>query len=504
MKAWLTAFAALAGLASAQTGPEISQAPDSLQDLRLRLSESLTVADRAATAQWAASLAELERARAAAGDYEGAQRARTRRERKLETAGTGDGRSPVTLGTKNLTNKGPGLVVGETQGTATFKSSGSFIEWDITGKFDGWYEIRLTHAVAGGSDASREITPVTGPLPADYRARKNDPDYYAPAAGGWVAFQNTSNLGLSKTVLRREIVSTGGWNAWRTVSLGRLQFGSTRLARLRLTGEEVAREGLMHFRHIELVPAGEPPASADTGASKLAVLRESFRKNFRARITGSAAAYRSSLTALEQQASRAKDNDLLFRVREELKRLHQSPELLALSSDEALAAAPTSITLPAGNSFGTTFRGDIVFDNARGAFTKLKPAGEASITWRLSAFNVGSGTYDVALRGEVPVNGGGSASLAAFGESSTPAGEPLRFEIKPVVSPEKRNAKPAATVSAPVPDKRTEEPGKIVIARGAQTLTLTVTGLTHSDGWLMDLAGLTLTRSGKAPEKSSP
>jgi len=515
MKGWLTGFLSGAALAAAQTapppaGPGInSQAPDGappgLRELRARLAESLTVADRAATTRWMAAVMELEKARAAAGDYEGARRARDRRERALAAAGTSDGRMPVALGAKNLTNKGPGLVISETQGTVTFRNSGSFIEWDATGEFNGWYEVLLTHGVVGGTDRSGDIMPVTGPIPDSYRARQSEPGYAAPAAGGWVALQNMSSLGRTKVALRREIVSTGGWNAWRTVSLGRMELSRTRIARLRLSGEEVAREGLMHFRQLELVPIPEPfAAAAGDGEARLAAMRETFRRNFRSRITSSAAAYKSSLTALEQQALRSKDNDLLFRVRDEVKRLQQAPEELALSSDEALAAAPVTVALPAGHSFGTAIRGDIVFDSAKSSFTKLKPAGTASITWRLSAFNAGSGTYEVALHGVVPVTGGGSATLAAFGESSTPAGDPLRIEIKPVISPEKRQAKLASGENAPVPDKRTEEPGKLVIAKGAQTLTLTVNALTHPDGWLMDLASLTLTRTGAAPENKTP
>lgn len=508
MRALLTVFLALAP-AAAQTPPlpaVTDGAPAALQSLRARCAESLIVADRAVTAQWVASMTDLEKSRAAAGDYEGAHRARTRREQALAAAGTDDGRMPILLSTKNLTGKGTGLVVGETRGTATFKSNGAYIEWDITGDFNGWYEVLLSHAVVGGRDWSGEVSPVTGPIPASFRERRNDPDYYAPAAGGWVSFQNVSSLSRSNTVLRRELVSTGGWNAWRAVSLGRIQFNPTRIAKFRLAGEEIARDGLMHFKQLDLVPVAEPAAAATTGEARLTAMRETFRKTFRTRIAGSVTTYKAALTALEQQAVRSKDNDLLFRVRDEIKRLTLAPELLALSSDEALAASPSAIALTVGNSFGTSFRGDIALDASKAFLTKLKPAGAASITWRLSAFNVGSGTYEVALKGVVPVTGGGSATLAAFGESSAPAGEPLKFEIKPVVTPEQRSKKPNPfdDYAPPVPDKRTEEPGKITIAKGAQTLTLTVTGLAHTDGWLMDLASLTLTRAREAVVKKNP
>lgn len=496
----LCALLATLTFATGQTAP-----PAELTALRERISGSLTVADRTVTSQWLAGVAELEKSRAAAGDYEGARRARLRREQALAAAGSDDGRMPFILSVRNVTGKGTGLVVSENKLTTTFGTNGAFMEWDLTGDFKGWYEIMLTHGVPGATDSSSEIQPVTGPIPAAWRKQKENPDYEAPSAGGWVSFQNMSSLGGGNAVLRREIVSTGGWNAWRPVSLGRIQLAASRLAKFRITGEEVAGKGLMQFKQLELVPVSDPAAAANGGEARLTAGRQWFEKEFRTRIAASSATYKNALTALEQQAVRTKDNDLLFRVREEVKRLAESPDKLALSSDADLAASPAGITLTVGNSFGCQYRGDITLDTGKSFLTKLKPAGTASITWRLSAFNVGSGAYDVTIKGRIPVNGGGSATLAAFGESSAPAGKALAFDVKPVVKPEDRNKPLASGDTAPTAQRRTEEPGRIVINKGAQTLTLSINGLTHGDGWLMDLTSITLTRTGDIPpEKKTP
>lgn len=487
-------------LAAAQTAP-----PGELTALRDHMSASFNVADRTVTSQWLTGLAELEKARAAAGDYEGAQRARLRREQALATAGSDDGRAAILLAARNVTGKGTGLIVSENKLTTTFGTNGAFMEWDLTGDFKGWYEIMLTHGVLGGTDHSADIQPVTGPIPAALRKQKDALTSEAPAAGGWVSFQNMSSLGGGNILLHREIVSTGGWNAWRTVTLGRIQIAPSRLAKFRLTGEDVAGKGLMQFKQLELVPVSEPAAAAAGGETRLTAGRQWFEKEFRTGIAASASTYKTALTALEQQAIRTKDSDLLFRVREEVKRLAASPDKLALSSNEDLASSPGGITLAVGNSFGCQYRGDITLDTGKTFLTKLKPAGAASVTWRLSAFNIGSGAYDVTINCRVPVNGGGSATLAAFGESSAPAGKALAFDVKPVVKPEDRNKPIASGDDPPTAQKRTEEPGRIVINKGAQTLILTINGLTHGDGWLMDLTSITLTRTGDVPaEKKTP
>jgi len=494
----------LTAVASGQTPPApAADAAEELPALRARMAESLTVADRAVTARWIAALGELEKSRAAAGDYEGAVRARLRREQAQAAASSEDGRAAVLLPVKTAIGKGPGVHISDDQSAAMIKTSGAFVEWDLPGECNGWYEVRLTHAVNGRHDRSGEISPVAGPIPASFRGRRNDPDYSPPRVGGWVAFQNVNTHNRSDSVLRRELVSTGGWNEWRTVALGHIQLPPARIARLKLTGEEVAPEGLMNFRQLELVPISAPAPAG--GEARLAALRETFKKTFRTQSTGSIATYRTALTALEQQAVRSRDNDLLFRVREELKRLALEPEQIALSSDEELEAAVAPIELTVGNSFGTSSRGDIVLDPSKAFLTKLRPPGTASITWRLPAFSVRSGTYDVAIKGVVPVSGGGRATLAAFGESSAPAGPPLKFEVKPVVTPEKRSTPLAEGEYAPTAERRTEQPGRVVIGKGALTLTVTVTGLTHPDGWLMDLSSLTLTRLGDVPaEKQKP
>lgn len=487
----------IAGLNAPADAPQPAD-PDALLALRAKYVESISSAERAAHGQWAAQLASLESTRAAAGDYTGADRARARKEAALAISGTDDGRLSVRLGTAEVTGKGSGLTTNAS--TATLSSSGAFLEWERAGDFKGWYEVRLTHAVQGSGDYSSETTPIVGPLPADRRSKKASADNPLPSAGGWVSFQNISSLTRSDNVLRRELLSTGGWNAWTTVSLGKLEING-RLARFRLTADEAYSSGLMHFRHLELVPSPPPNASSAEGESRLTRARETFDKTFRQQTTAATNRFRDGLNALEQQALRAKDTDLVVRVKNEKALLAQSPEKLALSSEEDFIGSGGPIKLTVDNSFSCQYRGETRFDNKSNRLIALRPAGSASVTWRLAAFNVGSGVYAVKVKGKVPVTGGGTATLAAFAAANAPAGNTLKFEVKPVVKPEERNKKPPedSDYYPPQPQHVELEAGSVTIRKGAETLTLSVAGLVHNDGSLLDISSLTLTRTGDVP-----
>ena len=103
------------------------------------------------------------------------------------------------------------------------------------------------------------------------------------------------------------------------------------------------------------------------------------------------------------------------------------------------------------------------------------------------------------------MTGGGTATLAAFGVSSSPAGPPLKITVDPVEKADTKSKKPGDG-GEPAAARRVElEAGRLVIGKGAETLVLTVTGLTHPDGSLLDLSHLTLTRTGDVPAaKTTP
>jgi hypothetical protein len=504
----LTAAAARGQSAPPPATPAVPPAaipgePPGLALLRAFYAESIAASDRAVNRRWIVSLLALEKSRVAAGDYDGAERVRRRREEAISLAVNDDGRMTVRLSSMELTKKGSGLAIDESSGVVTVSSAGAFLEWDVSGELIGWYEVRLTHAVAGSGDRTAGVQPVSGPLPADRRGKRNDSD---PPAGGWVSFENASSLGGNGTVLRREIVSTGGWNAWRTVSLGKLEVTGRiagRIAEFKLTAEEAGPDGLMRFRELELVPV-PPPGAAENGAAPLTAAREVFEKQFRSQTQATTNRYRDSLSALEQQALRAKDTDAVVRVREEKLRL-QHPAKLALGTADETAAQSVPVTLGVGNGFNCQYRGEITLDSTRTSLTKLRPAGAATITWRLPAFSVASGTYRVELRGRVPANGGGTATLAAFGPSNAASGTPLKLTVESLATPEAARRKPEDGAAAPAPAERPVAAGVMVIGKGAETLALTVSSLTHADGWLLDLSAVTLTRATEpAAPKSNP
>jgi hypothetical protein len=106
----------------------------------------------------------------------------------------------------------------------------------------------------------------------------------------------------------------------------------------------------------------------------------------------------------------------------------------------------------------------------------------------------------VEIKGRVPLNGGGTATLAATGAGGAPFGKSLKVDVKPIVAPNTKPKKTESGSEVPTAENRTLQPGSVIIGKGAENLTLTVTGLTHPDsGWLMDLSQISLTRTGDAP-----
>jgi hypothetical protein len=483
----------VAGLSAQEAGTVL---PPALASLQARYAESIAAADHSVTGQWAASLAVLEKSRAAAEDYAGADRVRHRREEALAVAGADDGRIPIRLKAQDAAKKGSGLKEDDKSGIITIISSGAFIEWDISGEIKGWYEVKLTHAVAGRKDRTGEISPTAGTATLDRRPKKNGTEE-AGTRSGLLSFQNVTNLKSSESlVLRREIVSTGGPYEWATASMGLMEI-SGRIAKCKLVYDEAGSEPV-RLLALELIPVPQPSAVGD-GTVRLVKVREVFDKEFRNLTQASNNRYRETLTQLEQQAQHTNDTDTLVRLRDEKARLLNTPSQLALGEAGESRTGGAPLVLDAVTSINCFCHGDISPDKARKCLTKLRPAGSATVTWRLPAYHIGSGTYTVEVKGRVQLNGGGTASLAALAKGGTPAGSPLKVEVKPVVSPEAKGKKPDPKVESPVAENRTLEPGSIVIGKGAESLVLTVTGLTHSEGSLMDLSQITLTRTGDVP-----
>jgi hypothetical protein len=274
---------------------------------------------------------------------------------------------------------------------------------------------------------------------------------------------------------------------------------SGNLAKFRLTAREAYRSGLMNFRSLELVPASAPLTS--TGERDLEAARKTFSNAFR---QGTADANKTYRESLQRMAAAQKDADLLVRIRREMARLEESPEKLAFSSDEDDGTGGNIVLRP-GSGLNWKLRGEVRLDTGvpNGMFTTLRPAPTASISWRLAAWNVPSGSYSIVIKGRVPLTGGGSAELTAAGPGGV-SDKAVEVKIDPVVPPGEKGRKPEDGSSPPQAEWRTLEPVQVVIPRGSEYLTLTVSKLTHADGSLMDITSLTLTRTGDVPVPKSP
>jgi hypothetical protein len=137
--------------------------------------------------------------------------------------------------------------------------------------------------------------------------------------------------------------------------------------------------------------------------------------------------------------------------------------------------------------------------NTKDVLGGLRPAGGASVLWKLRAFGVPTGSWDVKIKARVGALGGGTAELQFLGAGGVALGEPVAVEVEPVQTAEERE-KNRDDEDAKVPDaeSRTIDAGRMTIPKQAETLILRVSGLTHGDGTLFDLKAVELQPGGGA------
>ena len=495
---WVALGAALMGSAAAA---ELPSEPTALSLLRQRYEALMLEAEGPPRGRWLASLEALERQKAAAGDYGAAA---ALRERRLGTPGTSGGAAEAERRPIVLRGAGAKLVGGvefldAKKEVGRFRRQGALMEWELPGQVPGWYEVRLVCGVMGAADENgaegEAQAPSAAPSPSAAPAASGAGE---ARAGGVVEFREVTNLSEAGSVLRRALRSTGGWTKARALSLGTVEL-DRHFVKFSLRGAEVLPGGLMDFLRVELVPVarpGEVGGGADGGAKALGRLREVYLKEFAELGKAMNAKYLKELVDLEMAAGREQDNETLALVRQEKKRLERGGEE---SGGEHV--------LPVAEKLYLLLSGEARLNNQGDYLTHLRPAGSCEITWKLAGLGVASGTYAVEVECRMGAGQGGRAVLYATGATGAgmEPGEPLEIVVegqkvaeapKPVVVPgaAKRKADP------PPPSVASRlSPGKIVIPKGSQYLSLRVESLAVADGSLFDLKSVRL-----SPVEPSP
>ena len=442
--------------------------------------------------RWVESLTALERERAAAGDYEGAQRAASLGESlATQAAEKADARPRVSLGAAEVKLKGSGLS--EAPGTLRFLKSGATAEWEIRGNFSGWYEVRLVCAVNGRHVVSQAEALARD---AERRERKDDDSSQeqAPRTGGILQFSRVGGLGTAAAPLRYAMGGTGGWNLFETIPIGRMVL-SNGPVRLRILVEKAAVDGLMNLSRIDLVPVSGPKSAGDEGPDALAAARSTYLKSYAERARAATERYRKDLPAIEAVYERMKDSDGVARVRQEKARIAAAvtPELVA--GGDAGGGSRT-ITLTVGDPLGCQWRGDCRLNSTKDTLSGLRPAGTASVTWKLRAYGVPSGRYAVTIPARIGVLGGGKAEMQVLGPGGTPLDKPVKVDVEAVQDADARAKSEAANRNnddsyyPPQPVRREIDVGYLTIPKQAEAIVLRVMELTHEDGSLLELKRL--------------
>ncbi len=474
--------------------------PAGLGLLRQRYEVLLQEAEAAARGRWLAALEQAERQKVAERDYAGAM---VLRERRVGAAGAvaevAGGRRPIVMRGAGAKQVSGVEFLDVKKEVARFRRQGALMEWELPGQVPGLYEVCVVCGVLGaadengpaeGAEAAAGAPSAAAPSAAPSAGKPPAAGSADIRAGGVVEFREITNLNEGGTVLRRAVRSTGGWTKTRALSLGRVELDS-KFVKFSLRGVEVLPAGLMDFLRLELVPVAAAVDSAEGGGAKgLERLKEVYQKEFVELGKGMSAKYLKELVDLEMAAGRAQDVETLALVRQEKKRLEGSG-----SVEEG-----GSHVLPVAEKLYLLMSGEARLNNQGDYLTHLRPAGSCAITWKLAGLGIASGTYAVEIVGRLGPGQGGTALLYASG-AAVEAGPPLAVEVEAGKFPEvpvgvKRKPEAAPVGSVPCQIR----PGKVMIPKGAQYLSLKVDTLQVADGSLFDLKSIRLTPVAPSPE----
>lgn len=482
----------MAVLSAAPAEPSVE--PAATNALRQYYQTLLTEAEGHAMARWLAALEGQERQRLAEGDFDGAARIRERRLELLavKTAAATQ-RPPVLLSPASARTSKEVDFQDEKKVVARFRRTGSMMEWELPAQTPGTYQVVLVFGVLGDEDKNERNDPYKDPkVPLPERTGNGGVfDFLlgGPRGGGVVEFRKLSNFKDGGTVLRCSVRPSGGWATERSVAMGRVELeGKSMKFSLRAVDAQPA--GVMDFYRLELVPAAPAAVPADpAGLKELARLKEVYQKQFTEQTRGVTAKYIKNLGDLEISAARSSDTETLALVRQEKQRMSQ-PESRTTGSappDNKVRVLPVTerLYMLAGGEARLTNQGDYL--------TKIRPANDCIITWKLAGLGVPSGTYSVEAECRLTPEHGGTAVLTAAANGGV-TGPPMPCKFEPpqfnpysIITRRRPDGTPGTSTL------RTFTLGKVTIPKGSDYLKLQVTSLKVPDGSLCDLKLLRLT-----------
>ncbi|MEZ5305108.1 MAG: hypothetical protein R3F11_31365 [Verrucomicrobiales bacterium] len=282
--------------------------PNNPAELKKEYQRRIAEVSDAAKAAYTAKLVELEKQRVAARDYRGAERVKAEIEK---VAGapldpTGEVQEQIiTLAAADATVRNSIAKDTKLGVLHRWKETGQ-AEWDIRRLEPGPYEVRVTYAAT--SDGDDDFDRFGG-----FRPRRTN-------SSKFLLIEHTSLSGGVENKIEGRISDTGGWDKFRTESIGTLTFARTS-ATLRLEAANVAETYLMVLKKIELIPQAKLAAGGEP--EKLAKLREWNRSQITAAAAPITEAYIGRLNALGSKYQTKGDLDSTLAIKAEKERAAQ-------------------------------------------------------------------------------------------------------------------------------------------------------------------------------------
>ena len=362
--------------------------------------------------------------------------------------------SIVTLPLAEATTVGQVSYSDDTGTLGRFIKQNARAGWELRQIKPGTYDVTITYSV----NYEQEIDPLDSSI--------------TEAAGGTLQIREDTKLqrsDSSSNSITYEITSTGGWETYRTENIGSITLAS---APATIVLEALAPEpqGLMQLRDIHLTPQRDAPAgNTPTGQSteKLDSLKRAHEERKSAIIAPIATAFTAEITSLKDAAEAAGDQDTVERVSKALSNITNSTHV----------AKPPSlppITLNAVDDLKVQLAGTTTPDSSRDYLTKLGPAGEGAVTWRLPSGRPGTQFYEASIRQRRTKSSGGRLILTA-GENE------ISYYL---ARPDQDQLENPAFQDTPL--------GTLEIPTSAVAIQLRVQSLDPDSEFLTDLASLTL------------
>jgi hypothetical protein len=206
------------------------------------------------------TLQRLERRCAENGDYEGAMSAKERADAIEKPTGAAAPIAPIAYSlTANQARTQGGVNYDRARDFIEFRKTGAAAIWELLPVEPGSYEAFIIYSAG---------VPVHDPTGRSL----------GEPCGGIFAWSEVTNLGTRALPIEKSVVTTGSWENFVRVSLGRHEFKS-RSATLRVEALAAAPGGLMRLRRIEIAPLSDSTATSARVVGTMESFRDLQKKN---------------------------------------------------------------------------------------------------------------------------------------------------------------------------------------------------------------------------------